>query len=358
MNIETIKWIDPTPEIKQPILRLIDQTKLPSELKFIDCVDVEMVAESIEVLRVRGAPAIGVAAAYGVALGAWNALGGESFSSIIKSDIQRLANTRPTAVNLFWALNIMQQVIEKGADNDESVADDLLTMAHKICAEDHAVCRRIGKHGANLLSDGNTVLTHCNAGGLATGGYGTALGIIYSATEQGKKVHVFADETRPLLQGSRLTAWELLQNGVDVTLICDNMAATVMRGQSIDCVIVGADRVAANGDVANKIGTYGLAVLAKEHGIPFYVAAPISTIDFKLSSGEEIPIEERASEEVSVGNMGLTAPENVKIFNPAFDVTPHYLVDAIITEHGVAKPAFSETLGALNEMPKQRATDF
>ena len=235
-----------------------------------------------------------------------------------------------------------------GALDEERLAGDLLAAAHRIREADRAVCRRIGEHGAGLLSDGDKVLTHCNAGSLATAGWGTALGVVYGAAQQGKRVRVFADETRPLLQGSRLTAWELIRNGIQVTVICDGAAAAVMRAEGISSVIVGADRVAANGDVANKIGTYGLAVLAREHRIPFYVAAPMSTVDFQLASGAGIPIEERSPEEVSGRPGGASTPPGAEVLNPAFDMTPHRLVDAIITEHGVARPPFDTALRTWN----------
>ena len=351
MRIETIEWIEPG-EGKQPILRLLDQTRLPAELVFVDCTDVEMVAASIEVLKVRGAPAIGVAAAYGVALSARNALGKADFPARVEGALERLAGTRPTAANLFWSLRRMRDTLGHCAGDgplvEERLAGDLLAAAHRIREADRAVCRRIGEHGAGLLSDGDKVLTHCNAGSLATAGWGTALGVVYGAAQQGKRVRVFADETRPLLQGSRLTAWELMQNGIDVTVICDGAAAAVMRAEEISCVLVGADRIAANGDVANKIGTYGLAVLAREHGIPFYVAAPMSTVDFQLPSGTDIPIEERAPEEVSGPPGAAFIPPGVEVLNPAFDVTPHRLIDAIITEHGVARSSFGAALSTWN----------
>ncbi|MSS73353.1 MAG: S-methyl-5-thioribose-1-phosphate isomerase, partial [Candidatus Latescibacteria bacterium] len=326
----------------------IDQTKLPTELAYMECRDVETVAEAIESLRVRGAPAIGVAAAYGVVVGADEALRqGGDFRAHVARSIERLARTRPTAVNLFWALDRMRKVLEQTAGQPaETLRRALLAEANIIFEEDRAVCRQIGQNGMELLRDGATVITHCNAGGLATADYGTALAVIYAATEAGKRVGVYADETRPLLQGSRLTAWELKQSGIDVTVICDNMAGTVMRQKGVDCVIVGADRIAANGDVANKIGTYGLAILAQAHGIPFYVAAPVSTIDIRLQGGEQIPIEERKAAEVTEGFGRRTAPEGVKVFNPAFDVTPHTLITAIISERGIARPPFEATLRA------------
>lgn len=346
MKFLTLHW-QPANDGEAAGLVLLDQTRLPGEVVDLVCTDVEMVAEAIEMLRVRGAPAIGVAAAYGVALGALLALErpGVDFGAELETTIERLARTRPTAVNLFWALRRMRGVItDNAAAQPESMCELLLAEANGICVEDQDLCRRIGQHGAALLKDGDKVLTHCNAGSLATAGSGTALGVVYAAHEDNKKLSVFADETRPLLQGSRLTAWELMQNGVDVTVICDGSAATVMRGQNIDCVIVGSDRIAANGDVANKIGTYGVAVLAQRHGIPFYVAAPTSTIDIEIPSGDQIPIEERGPEEISAGMGSVTTPPAAKVYNPAFDVTPYDLVSAIITEFGVAREPYTDTL--------------
>ena len=337
---QTLAWRDQA-------LVLLDQTRLPGEVVYLECREVERAARAIEELVVRGAPAIGVAAAYGMVLGAGEALDQEPevFRRHLQQTRARLARTRPTAVNLFWALEQMDQVIAGGGGLDNrQLYECLLARAEELCAEDEAICRRLGQHGAELLQHGFKVLTHCNAGGLATAGYGTALGVIYAAQAQGKQLRVFADETRPLLQGSRLTAWELQQQGVEVTVICDNMAAVVMRQAPIDCVIVGADRIAANGDVANKIGTYGVAVLARAHNIPFYVAAPVSTLDLSLAEGAQIPIEQRRPEEVSRGLGRTTAPEGVGIFNPAFDVTPCELVAAIISEKGIARPPFAQTL--------------
>jgi methylthioribose-1-phosphate isomerase len=337
--IETIRW-------KEGCVELIDQTLLPAELVYKECRDVEVLAEAIESLRVRGAPAIGVAGAFGVALGAHEIReeGREAFLKELDKRIQRLAATRPTAVNLFWALDRMQGVIEQcPTENVKELKDRILKEALTIQEEDKAICRKMGANGAELLQDGMTVLTHCNAGGLATADYGTALGVIYAAQEQGKKIRVFADETRPLLQGARLTAWELMENGIETTLICDNMAAWVMSKGKIDCVIVGSDRIASNGDVANKIGTYGVAISAQAHGIPFYVVAPFSTIDMELASGEDIPIEERKPEEVTSLTGRRTAPESVRVYNPAFDVTPYRYVAAIVSEKGVARAPYLET---------------
>jgi methylthioribose-1-phosphate isomerase len=337
--IDTIRW-------KGDHVELIDQTLLPAELLYKECRDVEVLAEAIESLRIRGAPAIGVAAAFGVALGAHEIreTDREAFLSELEKKIRRLAATRPTAVNLFWALDRMRRVIEQcPAESVEELKSCLVEEALTIQEEDKAICRKMGANGAEILEDGMTVLTHCNAGGLATADFGTALGVIYAAQEQGKKIRVFADETRPLLQGARLTAWELMENGIETTLICDNMAAWVMSRGMVDCVIVGSDRIAKNGDVANKIGTYGVAISAKAHGIPFYVVAPFSTIDMSLASGEDIPIEERKPEEVTrLAGRGI-APEAVRVFNPAFDVTPHPYVTAIVSEMGVARDPYHET---------------
>jgi methylthioribose-1-phosphate isomerase len=341
MPVTTLTW-------ENNALRLIDQTQLPERLVYIECKDVETVAEAIESLRVRGAPAIGVAAAYGVVVGAQQAIAaGEDTDAGVRAAINRLSHTRPTAVNLFWALTRMENVLDGSAGSlPKAIRECLLREAHAIFAEDRKVCRQIGQNGAQLLKANTTVLTHCNAGGLATVDYGTALAVVYAASEAGKQVAVFADETRPLLQGSRLTAWELQQSGVDVTVICDNMAGAVLREKPIDSVIVGADRIAANGDVANKIGTYGLAILAREHNVPFYVAAPLSTVDLSLSSGDQIPIEERKPEEITRGLGKQTAPQGVKVYNPAFDITPNGLVTAIVTEEGVATPPYEAAFRA------------
>ena len=340
MPVQTLKW-------RKAALDLLDQTRLPTEVVYTTCRDVEDVAQAIEELKVRGAPAIGVAAAYGVVIGAQQALENspEQFHQQVEAAIERLGRTRPTAVNLFWALGQMQQILAANRnESNQAVYAHLLETAERIFEEDRAICRQIGRNGATLLQNGHKVITHCNAGALATADYGTALGVVYAAQEENKQISVFADETRPLLQGSRLTAWELMQSGVDVKLICDNMAAAVMRQEQIDCVIVGADRIAANGDVANKIGTYGLAIIARQHQVPFYVAAPISTVDISLDTGAQIPIEERKPEEICKGFGKLTAPAGVQVYNPAFDVTPHELVTAVITEKGIAHPPFEHTL--------------
>lgn len=325
-------------------LRMIDQTLLPEELKHLECRDVATVAEAIKMLRVRGAPAIGVSAAYGVVIAAQEAIALEKEPvAHVRAAIDILAATRPTAVNLFWALDRMSKVLDAHQDLEPGdLRDRLLDEANVIFEEDRETCRAIGRNGAELLGGQATVLTHCNAGGLATADYGTALAVVYAAVEAGKQVAVYADETRPLLQGSRLTAWELQQSGVDVTVICDSMAASVLRDKSISSVIVGADRIAANGDVANKIGTYGLAILAREHDVPFYVAAPLSTIDMSLSEGSLIPIEERDPVEITNGMGKTTAPSDIGVYNPAFDVTPNRLVSAIITERGVARSPYDQ----------------
>ena len=324
-----IEWIGGT----DGHLRLIDQTRLPAELVHVDCRTVEQVWEAVKTLRVRGAPAIGVAAAYGVVIGA---AAGRAVGEVC----DYLATSRPTAVNLFWALDRMRTRADGGTAA-------LLAEARAIQDEDAAMCAAIGRHGAELFRDGDGVLTHCNAGALATAGAGTALAAIYAAATAGKSLRVFADETRPLLQGARLTAWELMQAGIDVTLICDNTAAQVMREGRVQRVIVGADRIAANGDAANKIGTYTVALTAAAHGIPFYVAAPSSTFDLSIPDGAAIPIEQRAAEEVTEGFGRRTAPAGVKVYSPAFDVTPARLIAAIITEKGVIRPVTEANVRAV-----------
>jgi len=332
--------------------RLIDQTLLPTEFKQIHCADVESMWEAIKVLRVRGAPAIGIAAAFGTVLGIQNspATTYEAFRRDLEKATDYLATARPTAVNLFWALDRMKRVAEENRELPiPQLKQRLLDEALAIAEEDRQICRAIGRHGAELVRDGDGILTHCNAGGLATADYGTALAVMFAAHEQGKKLYVFADETRPLLQGSRLTAWELMQAGIDVTVICDNMAATVMRQGKVNLVVVGADRIAANGDTANKIGTYGVAILAREHGVPFYVAAPVSTFDLSLPSGDAIPIEERRPEEITEGFGRRTAPDGVAVYNPAFDVTPACYIRGIITERGLISPVNETTVRAVLE---------
>ena len=332
----------PTVEWKDGAVRLLDQSRLPEHVEFLDCRDVEAVVQAIRELKVRGAPAIGVTAAMGVALGAQSiaATDYQEFSTALFAICDRLAAARPTAVNLFWAIERMRQKV--AALRTESVAAlkaALMKESQAILDEDIALCKAMGQHGAALIASGQTVLTHCNAGALATAGYGTALGVIRAAWEQGKKIQVIADETRPVLQGARLTTWELMQDKIPVTLITDNMAGSLMREGKIHLCIVGADRIAANGDVANKIGTYSVAVLAKAHGIPFYVAAPYSTIDLKTKTGAEIPIEQRNPLEVTtIHGSHPVAPNGVAVYNPAFDVTPAELIAGIITERGVFKP--------------------
>ena len=332
-KIETLRWVGGV----DGCLELIDQTKLPTELVTLECRDVETVWEAIKMLRVRGAPAIGIAAAYGVVLGMQ--VGHlVNMQDRLHEVCEYLATSRPTAVNLFWALDRMRSM---GTDPAA-----LLAEAQAIHDEDRRMCHAIGRFGAELIPDGAGVLTHCNAGGLATAEYGTALSVFFTAQDAGKKLHVFVDETRPLLQGSRLTAWELAQRGIDATLICDSMAAQVMREGRVQAVVTGADRIAANGDSANKIGTYSVAVLAKAHGIPFYIAAPSSTFDLSIDSGAAIPIEERASEEITHGFGKQTAPDGVQVYNPAFDVTPADYIRAIITERGVIEPVTRENIDA------------
>ena len=347
----TLWWDDRT-----NALRMIDQTLLPGRCEVITCADTDTVAEAIRALRVRGAPAIGVAAAYGLALGAAEALpesaalAPDDALARLASIASRLRATRPTAVNLAWALDRLlatARVYLDGGGALSGLRERLLEEAHAIAAEDAAACRAMGELGATLISDGDTVLTHCNAGALATAGIGTALAPIFVAHGSGKHVHVFVDETRPVLQGARLTAWELDRAGVPLTLITDNMAAHFMRRAGIRAVFVGADRIAANGDVANKIGTYGVALLAHAHGIPLYVVAPRSTIDLTIPTGDSIPIEERAPDEVTSVRGARIAPEGVHVANPAFDVTPASYVTAIITEAGIAHPPFDESVRGL-----------
>jgi len=333
--VKTIEW---TPEG----VVMIDQTRLPREVLHVTCKTYQEVAEAIRGMIIRGAPAIGVAAAMGVALGMRAAPEGDLDGSMERI-CAALAATRPTAVNLFWALERMKRVYR--ATPAAAVRDALVREALAVYAEDLAVNHQIGRQGEPLVPEGKTVLTHCNAGALATAGYGTALGVIRAAAAAGKRIDVMAGETRPYLQGSRLTVWELQQDGIPATLITDNMAGHFLRSGRIGCVIVGADRIAANGDVANKIGTYSLAVLARENGVPFYVAAPVSTLDLTLASGDEIPIEQRAAAEVTHLAGVPIAPEGVSVENPAFDVTPNRYVTAIITERGVAYPPYTESLG-------------
>ena len=342
----------PTIEWQDEAVVMIDQRKLPGAEIYVKCQSAAQVAKAIRTMVIRGAPAIGVAAAMGLALGVkrTSETGTQKLATEFYKLCEMMAATRPTAVNLFWAIDRMKRVFAELATSGASVDQikkRLEEEARRIHDEDVASCRAMGAHGAAMVPDTARILTHCNAGALATAGYGTALGVIRGAVEQGKKVAVLADETRPFLQGARLTAWELTKDGIDTTVITDNMCGAMMRGGQVDLVVVGADRIAANGDVANKIGTYTVAVLAKEHGIPFYVAAPISTIDLATPDGSKIPIEERNAREVThLGPVRLT-PEAAHVRNPAFDVTPHRYVTAIITERGVAKPPYSESLARL-----------
>ncbi len=336
--VEPIKW-----ENRQ--LVLLDQTRLPLEVKYLTFSDYRQVALAITEMRVRGAPAIGAAAAFGLVLAALEFMSEPKgdFAKLVRGAAKELAATRPTAVNLFWALNRMLERMQR--EDGSSVAEQLAALEQEaldILSEDVVQNRRIGCYGSELVPPGANILTHCNAGALATGGYGTALGVIRAAHAAGKNVHVYADETRPLLQGARLTVWELHQEGIPVTLVTDNMAGYLMALGKVDLVLVGADRITANGDVANKIGTYGLAVLAKHHGIPFYVAAPLSTFDFTLPDGSKIPIEERLAEEVTSLSGRPIAPPGARVFNPAFDITPHNLITAIITDRGVIRPPYQD----------------
>lgn len=351
--LETVRWISAEGKIVASFdegaallpgkLRIIDQTRLPQELIFMELDDLDEIVGAIKRLSVRGAPAIGCAAALGLAAVAQH-LDDADFVRNVKKAAEQLAASRPTAVNLFWALERCLRKLSYVATCDNRSRDELISVllheALDILEEDIQMCQAIGRHGAPLIQESMGILTHCNAGALATGDFGTALSPMYAAHDEGRQFTVYSDETRPLLQGSRLTAWELDQGGVDVVTICDNMAAQVMKEGKIDLVIVGSDRIAANGDTANKIGTYGLAILAKYHGIPFYVAAPTSTIDASLEHGGLIPIEIRDPEEVRHFGERLTAPESVKIYNPAFDVTPNELISGIITEHGLNRPPF------------------
>ena len=347
--IPPLRWID-----EEERIELLDQTRLPVEETWLDLRSPEEVADAIRKLRVRGAPAIGIAAAYGVVL----SLRGDAHPSdgapndaapgVAMKAVELLKTTRPTAVNLFYTLNRMTQVIESHADAGRSdLKRRLLEEAHAIFQEDLEAGKLLGENGLSLLQKGMTVLTHCHTGGVATSGYGTALAPLILGQEKGFSLRAFVDETRPLLQGSRITAWELAKSGVPATLITDSMAGHVMRQGRVDAVIVGADRIAANGDVANKIGTYSLAVLARAHDIPFYVSAPVSTIDLQTPTGEDIVIEERESREVTHGFGRQTAPDGVAVYNPAFDVTPADLVTAIITERGVVRPPYTERLQEL-----------
>jgi methylthioribose-1-phosphate isomerase len=346
--IETIVWTDDG-------VVMIDQTRLPKEEVYVTCRDHREIADAIRSMVIRGAPAIGVAAAMGVALG-MRKTDGKNLDAEFEAICDTLSRTRPTAVNLFWAIDRMRRVYSNLRGHPiQQIRARLIAEAQRIRLEDISINQAIGRHGAGLIPDGKTVLTHCNAGALATAGYGTALGVIRAAVDDGKRIDVFADETRPFLQGARLTAWELHQDGIPTTIITDNMAGHFLRTGRIGCVVVGADRIAANGDVANKVGTYPLAVLAKENEVPFYVAAPISTLDLSVPSGDQIPIEQRAAQEVTHVFGVPIAPEGVAVENPAFDVTPHRYVSAIITERGVARPPYTGALRQLVASPARRA---
>lgn len=345
--IECIQWRD-------NCLFLLNQTLLPNQVEYIECHDYRIVAEAIKRLEVRGAPAIGVAAAFGIVLGAQEFATSQYFWTGLLNVAEELGKTRPTAVNLFWAIERMMAVASRYDQNNEieEVVLALEQEAIAIAAEDLEMNSKIAHYGAELFTEPTSVLTHCNAGALATAGLGTALGVIRQAFSEGNITKVFADETRPLLQGARLTAWELVQDDIPVTLITDNMAGWVMKNNMVQAVIVGADRITSNGDVANKIGTYSVAVLAKEHNIPFYVAAPVSTFDFAMESGFDIPIEERNAAEVTHFSGVRTAPEGVDVFNPAFDVTPNALVTGIITEYGVLRGPYHEAITELQQKIK------
>jgi methylthioribose-1-phosphate isomerase len=343
MPVDTIRWTGRS-------VRIIDQTRLPVKLVYLDCRDVDTLWHAIRVLKVRGAPALGIAAAFGVLLGIQTFKGKDTaaFVRFVGKLCDHLATSRPTAVNLFHALDQMRALVKKNAHlSVDTLKAVLLSEAMAMYEEDLAVCRAMGAHGAKLIKNGATLMTVCNAGGLATGDYGTALGVMYAAKEAGKKFKVYALETRPLLQGARLTAWELKKNKIDVTLICDNMAASVMKNKGVDIIFTGADRIAANGDTANKIGTYMLAVLAKHHKVPFYVVAPKSTFDLKTKTGVGIPIEERSADEVRNFSGCPTAPKDVKVFNPAFDVTPHELISGIVTEYGIIRRPYVKSISRM-----------
>jgi methylthioribose-1-phosphate isomerase len=340
MKFKTIEW-------KGDRVRMLDQRRLPQEVRYLECRSASSVAEAIRTMAIRGAPAIGVAAAMGIALAASKSRSSNPrvFTNATKKVCQEMRETRPTAVNLFWAVDRMEKILKQvESDGVEETKKRLVREALQILEADIEVNRSIGMYGKKLIKEGDGVLTHCNAGALATGGYGTALGVIYAARDEGKQFQVFVDETRPMLQGCRLTAWELVQEKIPATLITDNMAGVLMKKGLVNLVVVGADRIAGNGDTANKIGTYGLAVLSKSHGIPFYVAAPASTLDLSLGSGEEIPIEERNVEEVTHFCGIPIAPKGMKAFNPAFDVTPHSLIHGIITEKGIIRKPFHKNL--------------
>jgi methylthioribose-1-phosphate isomerase len=341
----------PTIDLQDDVIVMVDQRKLPAQEVYVRCRTAPEVAKAIRTMVIRGAPAIGVAAAYGIALGMRRstAKGTTQFTVEFQKTCDLMAGTRPTAVNLFWAIDRLKRAFAEGAqagESPEELSARLDREARAIHDEDVANCRLMGGHGADVVKDGARVLTHCNAGALATAGYGSALGVIRAAVEQGKKIAVFADETRPFMQGARLTAWELVRDGINTTVITESMAGPLMRDGEIDVVIVGADRIAANGDTANKIGTYTVAVLAHEHQIPFYVAAPLSTIDLATPEGRLIPIEERDQREVTHFGTWRVTPEGAKTRNPAFDVTPHRYIAGIITERGILRPPYAESLAA------------
>ena len=352
--LPTIEWNDGT-------VVMVDQRKLPAKEVYVHCKTAKDVAKAIKTMVIRGAPAIGVAAAMGLALGVHcsRATGTTDLATEFYKLCDLLAETRPTAVNLFWAIERMKRVFSeavRAGQSPDELRTTMLTEARAVESEDIESCRTLGAHGAELVPDGGRVLTHCNAGALATGGYGTALGVIRAAVDTGKKVGVFADETRPFLQGARLTAWELLRDGIETTVITDSMAGPLMREGKVDVVVVGADRIAANGDVANKIGTYTVAVLARTHNIPFYVAAPVSTVDLATPDGTAIPIEERNEREVTHVGSTRTTPVGATVWNPAFDMTPHELIAGIITDHGICRPPFVESLRAACERGRKQMT--
>lgn len=343
--MKSIEWV-------KGKVRILDQTRLPLEEVYLETDDHHFLADAIKKLKIRGAPAIGIAGAFGIVLGIQKFEGNDkqalthNFEEVAKI----LSSTRPTAVNLFWALNRMRSVFQKNIHlNIEELKTCLLKEAKRILEDDIVTCQKIGKHGNELIPASTSILTHCNTGALATGGYGTAQSVIVKAHENGKRIKVYVDETRPLLQGARLTTWELMKRGIDVILITDNTAAFVIKQGLVNLILVGADRIAANGDVANKIGTYNLAVLAEKHHIPMYVAAPVSTIDFALPSENQIPIEERDPKEVTESFGKRTAPKGVKVYSPAFDVTPNELITAIITEEGILTPPFKESITSLRQ---------
>ena len=344
MGFRTLEW-------REGALWLLDQRKLPGQVEEVRVQSAAETARAIRQMVVRGAPAIGCAAAYGLALAARDAARAADSEGAFAAAVEELRAARPTAVNLRWALERLSRkraaLLQSGASH-AAIADALLEEAHQVVAEDLAACRAIGKNGAQLVPDGGGILTHCNAGGLATSGYGTALGVVRAALESGKKCAVYADETRPWLQGARLTAWELLQDGIPVTLLPDVAAASLLASGKVGCVVVGADRIARNGDTANKVGTYPLALAAHAAGVPFFVAAPISTVDLRAATGREIPIEERGADEVTHLAGSRVAAEGVRVFNPAFDVTPARLISAIVTERGVARAPYEQALEALS----------